>query len=142
MSKVRIGYLRVLIVDDSRVQRVAMHDMLQKSGFKHMDEAENANQAYEKMDALKYDVVFLDWMMPGRSGISLMEEWRADRRYDSVAIVVCSMQEDKRMIAGALKAGALKYIVKPVTEDKLNRALEEVMEWLELQRKAREEQAN
>lgn len=142
MSKVRIGYLRVMIVDDSRVQRKSMHDMLQKAGFKHMDEAENATQAYEKMDALKYDVVYLDWMMPGRSGISLMEEWRADRRYDDVAIVVCSMQEDKRMIAGALRAGALNYILKPVTEEKLHRSLEEVIEWLDLRRKAREEQAN
>lgn len=142
MAKVKVGYLRVLVVDDSRVSRKTMQEMLRQKGFKHFDEAENANQAHEKMDALKYDVVFLDWMMPGRSGISLLEEWRADRRYDDVAVVVVSMQDDKRMVAGALKAGALGYIVKPVTGDKLQRGVEDAVEWLELRRKMREEQHN
>lgn len=140
MGKVKIGYLRVMVVDDSRVARMAMIDMLEKLGFKHLHEAENANDAHEKMDAMKYDLVFLDWMMPGRSGISLMEEWRADRRYDDVGIVVCSMQDDKRMVAGALRAGALNYIVKPVTDEKLKRSVDEMLNWIELQRKAKEEQ--
>jgi len=141
-GKVKVGYLRVLVVDDSRVSRKTMQEMLQQKGFKHFDEAENANQAHEKMDALKYDVVFLDWMMPGRSGISLLEEWRADRRFDDVAVVVASMQDDKRMVAGAMRAGALSYIVKPVTEDKLQKGVEDALEWLELRRKKREEETS
>lgn len=140
MPKVKIGYLRVMVVDDSRVARMAMIDMLEKLGFKHLHEAQNAAEAHEKMDAMKYDLVFLDWMMPGRSGISLMEEWRADRRYDDVGIVVCSMQDDKRMVAGALRAGALNYIIKPVTDEKLKRSVDEMLNWIDLQRKAKEEQ--
>ena len=140
MLKVKVGFLRVLIVDDSRVSRTVMHELLKESGFNHIDEAENATEAYDKMEALRYDVVFLDWVMPGRSGVSLMEEWRADRRYDDVAVIVASMQNNKSMITGALKAGALDYIVKPVTEDLLQKCIKKTLGWLELRREFREEQ--
>ncbi|MDF3024283.1 MAG: response regulator receiver protein [Alphaproteobacteria bacterium] len=138
MPKSKIGYLRVLIVDDSRMQRNLMREMLTKFGFIHVDEAENSTQAYEKMDALRYDIVFLDWVMPGRSGVSLMEEWREDRRYDDVAMFVVSMQDDKAMIAGAIKAGALSYIIKPITEGVLLQNVDKALKWIEERRAARE----
>lgn len=138
MTKVKVAYLRVLIVDDSRMQRNLMREMLLSFGFIHVDEAENSSEAYEKMDALRYDMVFLDWVMPGRSGVSLMEEWREDRRYDDVAMFVVSMQDDKGMIAGAIKAGALSYIIKPVTEGVLLLNVEKGMKWIEDRRAARE----
>lgn len=140
MPKSKIAYLRVLIVDDSRMQRSLMHEMLTKFGFLHVDEAENSSAAYEKMDALRYDIVFLDWVMPGRSGVSLMEEWREDRRYDDVAMFVVSMQDDKQMIAGAIKAGALSYIIKPVTEGVLLQNVEKALKWIEERRAARDKE--
>ncbi|MDI1226772.1 MAG: response regulator [bacterium] len=138
MPKSKIGYLRVLIVDDSRMQRNLMREMLMTFGFIHVDEAENSAEAYEKMDALRYDMVFLDWVMPGRSGVSLMEDWREDRRYDDVAMFVVSMQDDKAMIAGAIKAGALSYIIKPVTEGVLLQNVEKGMKWIDERRAARD----
>lgn len=134
MTDIKIGYLRALVVDDSTVSRMAMENMLEKLGFKHLDVAQNAAEAYKKMAALRYDVVFLDWVMPGQSGISLLQEWREDRNYDGVAICVVSMNNDKSQIAGALKAGALSYIVKPATEETLQRNIDKVLEWLQLRR--------
>jgi two-component system chemotaxis response regulator CheY len=139
VAKVKIQYLRALVVDDSGVARKMTQEMLKDLGFKHIDEAENANDAHDKMDALKYDIVFLDWMMPGRSGISLMGEWRQDPRYDDVAVIVISMQEHQGLIAGALQAGALGYIVKPASIDKLTQAVEKALRWLEIRREARED---
>lgn len=138
MPKSKIPYLRVLIVDDSRMQRSLIHEMLASFGFKHIDEAGNSGEANEKMDALRYDIVFLDWVMPGRSGVSLMEEWRGDRRYDDVAMFVVSMQDDKSMIAGAVKAGALSYIIKPVTEGVLLMNVEKALKWIDERRASRE----
>ncbi|HYD17806.1 MAG TPA: response regulator [Patescibacteria group bacterium] len=139
MPHTKIPYLRVLIVDDSRVMRASMQEMLKKAGFHHIDEAENAGEAYEKMDALRYDIVFLDWVMPGRSGVSLMEEWREDRRFDDVAVFVVSMQDDKAMISRVLKAGALSYIIKPVTESVLNNNIDKALKWIDARRAARED---
>lgn len=140
MAQVKIGYLRVLIVDDSGVSRTMTHDLLKKAGFKHIDEAASANQAHDKMDALKYDIVFLDWMMPGKSGVSLMGEWREDSKYDDVAVVIVSMQDHEGLVAGALKAGANSYIIKPATEAKVQKSLEKVLKWLEMRKSSREEQ--
>jgi len=137
-GKVKIEYLRALVVDDSGVARKMHQEMLRDLGFKHINEAENANDAHDKMDALKYDIVFLDWMMPGRSGISLMGEWREDPRFDNVAIIVVSMQEHQGLIAGALQAGALGYIVKPASMDKMKQSVEKALKWLEVRREARE----
>lgn len=140
MGKVKIGYLRALIVDDSIVARTLTRDMLKEAGFRHIDEAENANEAHDKMDALKYDIVFLDWMMPGKSGISLMGEWREDSRYDDVAIIIVSMQEQQGLVVGALQAGAIGYIIKPMTAEKLQPSLEKALRWLEVRRESREAQ--
>ena len=142
MAEIKVGYLRVLVVDDSAVPRMAMLKMLEKAGFRHIDVACNANEAYEKMAVLRYDVVFLDWVMPGQSGISLLEEWRADRGYDDVAICVVSMNNDKSQIASAIKAGALSYIVKPVTEDVLQKNIDKALEWLAMRRAFVESQNN
>ena len=135
----KIPYLRALIVDDSNISRSRMFELCKKAGFKHLDQVENAADAAEKMDALKYDIVFLDWTMPGKSGISLREEWREDRRYDDVAIIVCSMQSDPRMVNGALKAGAISYIVKPVTEETLNEHLSKALAWLDRRQQFKED---
>jgi len=134
MTEIKAGYLRVLIVDDSAVSRLAMRAMLQKAGFKHLDEAENTSIAHDKMAALRYDIVFLDWVMPGRSGISLLEEWREDRNYDDVAVCVVSMNNDKAHIAGAMKAGANSYVVKPPSEESLQKGIDKAIEWLTLRR--------
>ena len=142
MTEIKAAYLRVLVVDDSAVPRMAMLKMLEKAGFRHLDFACNASEAYEKMAVLRYDIVFLDWVMPGQSGISLLEEWRADRGYDDVAICVVSMNNDKAQIAGALKAGALSYIVKPATEEALQKNLDKVLAWLAMRRAFVESQNN
>lgn len=139
MTEKKAAYLRTLIVDDSRVSRAVTAELLRKAGFKHLDEAENADEAYAKMDALKYDLVFLDWMMPGKSGISLLGEWREDNRFDDVAVIVASMQDHKGLIAGAIKAGALSYIIKPVTEEKMRDSLDKAMKFLDARRAAKEQ---
>jgi len=138
MTSVKVGYLRALIVDDSLIARTKLRDMLKQAGFKHLDSAVNAAEAGSKMAALRFDIVFLDWLMPGQSGISLLEQWRKDRRYDDVAIIIVSAESEQRMIDSALKAGALGHIVKPATEDVLQEHIGKAVRWLEKRRKFRE----
>lgn len=141
MTGVKIGYLRALIVDDSPVSRMGLRDLLQRAGFRHVHEAENTAAAHEKMAALRYDLVLLDWVMPGRTGLSLLDEWRGDRRYDSVAVCVVSVNNNQKQVSAALKAGALCYIIKPPTEETFREAIRKVVEWLS-QRRAYAEKDN
>jgi two-component system chemotaxis response regulator CheY len=139
MTALKAKYVRALIVDDSRLSRKKMRDLLTAAGFKHLDDAANAAEAAAKMESLRYDLVMLDWLMPGKSGVSLMEQWRNDGRYDDVAVIVVSTEGDRRMIQGALKAGALAYIVKPVSEEELQAQIDKALAWLGARRKMKEE---
>ncbi|HLN02592.1 MAG TPA: response regulator [Bryobacteraceae bacterium] len=130
MKSVKVGYLRALIVDDSLTFRSTMWNMLKRAGFKHLNSAVNAVEANSKMDALRYDIVFLDWLMPGKSGISLLEQWREDRRYDDVAIILVTAESEERCMRKAMQSGALSYIVKPFTEELLREHLGKAVKWL------------
>lgn len=131
MTNLKIGSLRVLIVDDSRISRTKMIEMLKQAGFKNLDEAKDAAEADSKMEAHRYDIVFLDWIMPGKSGVSLLEQWRVDKLYRDVAVIVVSAESEPKAIVAALKAGALSYIVKPVVEAVLQDNITKTLAWLE-----------
>lgn len=130
MTNAQTGTLRALIVDDSRISRTKMQEMLQRAGFNHLDEAGNAEDAASMMDAKGYDIVFLDWVMPGKSGLTLLEQWREDDRYRHVAVIIVSAESESKMVLGALKAGALGYIVKPVVEEVLQENVAKAVAWL------------
>ena len=69
--------------------------------------------------------------MQGKSGVALMEQYRADRAFDNVAFVIVSGESGDRYIHEAMKAGASAYIVKPFTADVLKDHLGKVVKWLE-----------
>lgn len=79
----------------------------------------------------RYDVVFMDWRMSGRSGVALMEQCRGERAYDSIAFIIVSGEARQRFIQEAMKSGATSYIVKPFTSEMLQEHLDKVIKWLE-----------
>lgn len=79
----------------------------------------------------RYDILFLDWFMAGKSGVALMEQCREDRAFDLVAFVIVSGEAGRRFIDEAMKAGATSYIVKPFTLETLQEHLGKVVTWLE-----------
>jgi two-component system chemotaxis response regulator CheY len=131
MTAIQIADLKVLIVDDHLVVLRDMDRMLKALGCKHIDQASNVNDATAKMTAARYDLVFLDWNMPGKSGYSMLQQCRALPAYDGVAFVIVSAESEDRFIIDALKAGATSYIVKPVAEPVLQEHFAKVLAWLE-----------
>jgi CheY-like chemotaxis protein len=90
MTDARIAALSVLIVDDSRVVIKQMTRMLERTGLTKIARAASSSEAEEKMRGTRYDILFLDWFMAGKSGVALMEQRREDRAFDSVAFVIVS----------------------------------------------------
>jgi two-component system chemotaxis response regulator CheY len=123
--------LKVLVVDDHMLMRKQMDKMLRDMGFTAVDQAPNASEAAAKLTAGSYNIVFLDWHMPGQGGISLMQQFREDRRFDATAFVVVSAESENRFIGEALKAGATAYVVKPATEPVLKEKVGKVLVWLD-----------
>lgn len=136
MTAINISNIKALVVDDHLIIRRQMDRLLKDLALEHVDHASNASEAAEKMAAGHYDLIFIDWHMPGKSGYSLLQQFREDRNYDRVAFVIVSAESEERIISEALKAGATDYIVKPVTEAALHSTVNKVLGWLE-QRRAR-----
>ncbi len=131
MTDTRIPKLSMLIVDDSRVLVKLLRAMLTTIGVTDLETASSADEAEEKMKQKRYDVVFLDWRMSGKSGVTLMEQCRADRAYDKVAFVIVSGEAGEAHIQEAMNAGATLYIVKPFNAEALRNNVDKVLQWLE-----------
>jgi two-component system chemotaxis response regulator CheY len=122
--------LRVLVLDDHQIVRQVLDKQLREMGFEHIDMAENTVEARKKFEAQRYDIVFVDWILPGKSGYTLMQECRADRAYDDVAFVMVTSESEKHYMIEALKAGATLYITKPVMAEDFRAKVAKVLDWI------------
>lgn len=122
--------LAVLVIDDHMIIRQVVEQNLRAMGFTQIDTATNSAEAAEKIAARRYDVIFIDWIMPGKSGYSFMQECRQERDYDDVAFVMVTSESDERHMIEALKAGATSYIVKPVTKAQFEEKVAKVLDWV------------
>lgn len=130
MTAPNIAELRVLVVDDNVVVRKLIEAQLANCGFKLIDSANNSQEAQDKIASTPYDIVFLDWNMPGKSGYALMQEYREDRANDHIAFVMVTAESQERYTREALKAGATLYITKPISPATFKDKIDKVVTWI------------
>lgn len=107
---------RALIVDDERLARVSLRDLLEERGdVEVVGEADSVASAREKLQSLRPDVVFLDVQMPGGSGFELMQSDLEAK------VVFCTAYE--QYAVRAFEVNALDYLVKPAGPEQVDRAL-------------------
>jgi two-component system response regulator NreC len=117
--------IRVVIVDDHTLVRSGLRLLLEaERGFVVEDEAADAEQAIRLARLHKPDVVLLDVVMPGRSGIDAAPEILAAAPH--AQILVLSMQDDPSYVRQAFGAGASGYLLKEAADDELVQAVREV----------------
>ena len=131
MAKLNSADMKTLIVDDQITNRCDLEKLLKGMEFVHIDQAPDAEEATRKMETTLYNIIFLDWNMPGRSGYNLLQQCRGERKYDNTAFVIVSSESGNRYIIEALKAGATAYIIKPAVEDTLKKQMERVFSWID-----------
>ena len=83
-----------------------------------------AEQARQVVNATLPDLVLLDWMLPGDSGLTLARQWRADPRTRALPVVVLSASLSDRTRDAALVLGASAALAKPFGSRELLRAVE------------------
>ncbi len=115
--------LRALIVDDEAPARSELRYLLETAGdVEVVGEATNAREALELIEALEYDVVFLDIEMPGLSGLEVVESMRKLRKCPAVIFVSAYSEHAVK----AFELEAVDYLLKPVTVDRLRDAIGKV----------------
>jgi DNA-binding NtrC family response regulator len=107
---------RILIVDDERFIRNTIKDILEHEKY-IVDVAENATQAFEKTKTKHYDLVITDIVMPGISGIVLLEKLK-DEGFDS-PIMIMSAHGNIEIAVECIKKGAFDFLEKPLDLNRL-----------------------
>lgn len=107
---------KVLLVDDAAFMRMRCAKLLTENGYS-VDEAENGQEAIEKYQAIKPDLVLMDITMPVMDGLTAVAEIR--KIDPSAKIVMCSALGQQNTVMSAIKAGAKDFIVKPYQPDKI-----------------------
>jgi two-component system phosphate regulon response regulator OmpR len=101
----------ILLVDDDARLRALLSRYLGEQGFR-VTTAESAADAREKLRALDFDVLVLDVMMPGETGLQLTEDLRADRAPATPILLLTARGAPEDVVAG-FEAGADDYLGKP-----------------------------
>ncbi len=109
---------RVLIVEDEPAIAELIAVNLRHNGFSPIW-AEDGESAQRELDAVLPDVILLDWMLPGQSGLSLARKWRGDARSKAVPILMLTARGDEPDKVAGLDAGADDYITKPFSTQEL-----------------------
>ena len=109
---------RVLIVEDeaSIAELIAVN--LRHNGLTPIW-AEDGESAQREIDTILPDIILLDWMLPGQSGVTLAKRWHADPRVKSVPILMLTARSDESDKVSGLDAGADDYITKPFSTQEL-----------------------
>lgn len=115
---------RVLVVEDNAVNRKLVQRMLEKLGCT-VDIAEDGPRALEAAARGSFDLVLMDWQMPGMDGLETTRRmkaiWRPDRQVPVVALTANAMEGDRAL---CLQAGMSDYLTKPLQMSTLEAALE------------------
>jgi DNA-binding NarL/FixJ family response regulator len=117
--------IRVLLVDDHRILREGVRALLaDEPTVVVVGEARDGMEAIEQVDALLPDVVVMDLLMPGMSGLEATGAIR--ERHPDVRVLILSMYDDDEYVQQVIQAGASGYVLKGVTVDDLVLAINEV----------------
>jgi two-component system phosphate regulon response regulator PhoB len=81
--------------------------------------APTAEAARHEIDAKLPDLVVLDWMLPGQSGLALARQWRADPRTRELPIILLTARGEESDKVAGLDAGADDYLTKPFSTNEL-----------------------
>lgn len=117
---------KILIVDDMKGIRIWLQKSLNILGYTDLKEASNGEEALELLKQEKFDLVFLDIVMPKRDGIALLKKLKADGHFNSLPIIILSAETDGQLITEVIGLGISQYIIKPATIPVLQKKMGDV----------------
>jgi len=116
----------ILVVEDEPAIQELIAYNLKQAGHQPL-RADNAEQAMNLVQNALPDLVLLDWMLPGQSGIDFARRLRSDRRTRTVPIIMLTARSDEQDKLTGLDTGADDYITKPFSPRELNARIKAVL---------------
>lgn len=116
----------IMIVDDAKLSRALLKRIINKTAFAQVDhESSNGSEALEIIKIHNPDLIFMDLVMPGLSGIQTIQKLKKIRNL--IPIIVISAIEEEELIFEAMKYGAEEFIQKPFDEENIINILIKVL---------------
>lgn len=118
----------ILVVDDSLNIRRMIIESLHTMGFKKIIDAENVNEALNKIEAQKVagtpiQLILSDLNMPGPSGLEFLKKIRSQGETKGLPFILITTESEKGAVIEAATSGVSGYIVKPFNIETLSRRL-------------------
>src|SRR5438094_9168988 len=107
---------RVLVVDDDAMSRVQLAALVRQQGYEPIVASDGA-EALAVIEREAVDVVLLDMLMPGMSGLEVLEHLAARGLTPALPVVVVSALTEREPRIAALERGATDFLTKPVDPD-------------------------
>ncbi|MDF1795510.1 MAG: phosphate regulon transcriptional regulator PhoB [Coxiellaceae bacterium] len=108
----------VLIVDDEQSIRNMLRYALQIAGFEVI-EAEDTNAAKKQLQLAAPNIILLDWMLPGTSGIEFAKQLKASNSTNDIPIILLTAKAEEDSKVEGLNTGADDYVIKPFSPREL-----------------------
>ena len=117
--------IRIVVADDHAIVRDGLKQLLAvPSDLEVVGEARDGHEVLQRVRELDFDLLLLDMSMPGKSGIELIKQVRAEK--PRLRILILSMHEEHQYAIRAIRAGASGYITKESATNKLVEAIRKV----------------
>ncbi|MFN7724444.1 MAG: phosphate regulon transcriptional regulator PhoB [Rubrivivax sp.] len=109
---------RILVVEDETAIAELISLNLRHAGY-DVTLAATADQAQAAVDRVLPDLVLLDWMLPGQSGLQLAKRWRTEARTREMPLIMLTARTEESDKINGLDAGADDYLTKPFSTKEL-----------------------
>ncbi len=116
---------RILVVDDSKLMRKRLADILEAAGHTIVRECERGDQVLDAYATFQPDLVTMDVNMPGMSGIDALKELK--HHYPKANVILISSENHELVIMDGIKSGASNYIIKPFKAENVNRIVSQII---------------
>lgn len=115
-----------LIIDDSATEREIIKSCLQQVGI-NVSVATSGEEALEKINSSKPDLIVLDVVLPGLSGFEICRTLKGEATTSTIPIILCSTKGSEMDKFWGMKQGADAYIPKPIDQEQLVRTAKELI---------------
>ena len=109
---------KILVIEDEPTVREMISFVLNQSGYESVD-AENAEKARSEISRKPPDLILMDWMLPGTSGVELTRELKKDQLTRDIPIIMLTARGEEDDKVRGLECGAEDYVTKPFSPREL-----------------------
>ena len=113
--------LKILVADDSAFMRNIIKNILTQNGVTDITEAQDGQEAINKFKEINPNLIFMDIMMPNKTGLEALKEIRATN--PEAKIIMCTSVGQEKIVQEAVESGAEDFIIKPFKQEDIQEVL-------------------